>query len=137
MCFIVKIHIIYCVPVQIFCFVNFFFRNVSQNSLNHSDCRIFKSRISPEQIDEIASFLYVDTDSQDTISQERTDGTNWFFTCWYNFTQKWVWSWSKMSMVRNGCGQSGDGTLKLTVFEEWTDGVDELIFYMLIHDRKN
>ena len=42
-----------------------------------------------------------------------------------------------MSMVRNGCGQSGDGTLKLTVFEEWTDGVDELIFYMLIHDHKN
>ena len=59
-----------------------------------------------------------------------------FFACWYNFTQKWVWSWSKMSMVKNGYGQSGDGTQKLTVFEEWTDGIDKLIFCMLC-DHKN
>ena len=25
-------------------------------------------------------------------------------------------------MVKNECGQSGDGTLKLNVSEEWTDG---------------
>ena len=42
-----------------------------------------------------------------------------------------------MSMVKNGRGQSGDETLKLTVFEEWTDGIDKLIFCMLIHDHKN
>ena len=42
-----------------------------------------------------------------------------------------------MSMAKNGCDQSGDGTLKLTVFEEWADGVDKLMFYMLIHDHKN
>ena len=29
-----------------------------------SDCRIFKSTISPEQINEIVSFLHVDTNSQ-------------------------------------------------------------------------
>ena len=28
------------------------------------------------------------------------------------------------SMVKNGCGQSGDGTLKLTVSEEWTDRIN-------------
>ena len=33
-----------------------------------------------------------------------------------------------MNMVKNGYGQSGDGTLKLTVFEEWTDGIDKLDF---------
>ena len=27
-----------------------------------------------------------------------------------------------VGMVKNECGQSGDGTLKLTVSEEWTDG---------------
>ena len=27
-------------------------------------------------------------------------------------------------MVKNGCGQSCDGTLKLTVSEEWTDGIN-------------
>ena len=31
-------------------------------------------------------------------------------------------------MAKNGYGQSGDGTLKLTVFEEWTDGIDKLDF---------
>ena len=28
------------------------------------------------------------------------------------------------SMVKNGCGQSGDGTLKLTVYEEWINGIN-------------
>ena len=27
-------------------------------------------------------------------------------------------------MVKNGCSQFGDGALKLTVFEEWTDGIN-------------
>ena len=38
---------------------------------------------------------------------------------------------------QKGCGQSGGGTLKLTVFEEWTDGIYKLIFCMLIYDHKN
>ena len=72
-----------------------------------------------------------------TVSQERTDGTNWFFACWYNFTQ--IKRWLKIfgvSVVKTGCGQSGHGTLKLTVFEEWTDGIYKVIFYMLIHDHQ-
>ena len=32
-------------------------RDVGQSALSHSDCKIFKSAISPEQIDEAASFL--------------------------------------------------------------------------------
>ena len=31
------------------------------------------------------------------------------------------WKW--VSLVKNWCGQSGDGTLKLTVSEDWTDGI--------------
>ena len=30
-----------------------------------------------------------------------------------------------VGLVKNGCGQSGDGTLKLTVSEEWTDGITD------------
>ena len=43
----------------------------------------------------------------------------------YKFTQ--IKSWLNIfwvSMVKNGCGQSRDRTLKLTVFEEWSDGVN-------------
>ena len=35
--------------------------------------------------------------------------------------------WSKVievGMIKNGCGQSGDETLKLTVSEEWADGIN-------------
>ena len=28
-----------------------------------------------------------------------------------------------VGMIKNGCSQSGDGTLKLTVSEEWTGGI--------------
>ena len=38
--------------------------DVGQNALSQSDCRIFKSTIFPEQIDEKPYFLYVDTNSQ-------------------------------------------------------------------------
>ena len=31
-----------------------------------------------------------------------------------------------MGMVQSGCGQSGDGTLKLTVSAEWIDGINWL-----------
>ena len=33
------------------------------------------------------------------------------------------WAWSK-----NGCGQSGHGTLTLTVFQESTDGVNWFLY---------
>ena len=32
-----------------------------------------------------------------------------------------------VGMVKNGCGQSCYGTLKLTVSEEWTDGINEFL----------
>ena len=30
----------------------------------------------------------------------------------------------RVDIVKNKCDQSGDGTLKLTVSEEWTDGIN-------------
>ena len=39
------------------------------------------------------------------VSQERNDGTKWFFAYWYNFTQRKVdwtflgWTWSKMGVA--------------------------------------
>ena len=33
-----------------------------------------------------------------------------------------------VGMVKNGCGQSGNGTLKLTVSKEWTDGVTHFLY---------
>ena len=37
-------------------------------------------------------------------------------------------------MVKNACSQSCDGTLKLTVSEEWTDGINLFFacWYMMI-----
>ena len=37
-----------------------------------------------------------------------------------------------VSMVRNGCGQFGHGTLKLTVSKPRMNGWNELIFCMLV-----
>ena len=34
------------------------------------------------------------------------------------------WKFFGVGMVKNGCGQSSDGSLKLSVFEEWTDGIN-------------
>ena len=65
-----------------------------------SDSRIFKSTISPEQIDETASFL----------------------ACWCKITK--IKCWLKvfwLSIVKNGYGQSGLWTLKLTISQGWTD----------------
>ena len=52
-----------------------------------------------------------------------TNGINLFFACWYNF-MKINLKVLGVGMVKNGCGQSCDGTLKLTVSEEWTDGIN-------------
>ena len=32
-----------------------------------------------------------------------------------------------VGMVKNGCGQSCNGTLKLTVSEEWTDQITDFL----------
>ena len=59
-----------------------------------------------------------------TLSEEWTNGINWFLACSCRFIT--VKSWSKIywvGMVKNGCGQSGLGTLKLTVSQNWTDEV--------------
>ena len=69
------------------------------------------------------------------VSQEWTNGINWFFSCWYHFTQTKRWSKIfRVSMFKNECGQSGDRTLKLTVSEEWTRW-NKPMFCMLIHDN--
>ena len=39
------------------------------------------------------------------------------------------WKIFGVSMVKNGCGQFGDGTLNLTVSEEWTDGIKWFFAY--------
>ena len=62
------------------------------------------------------------------VSQEWTDGINWFSACWYKFTQiKILLDIFELGMVKNGCSQSVDGTLKLTVFEEWTDRITDFM----------
>ena len=44
---------------------------------------------------------------------------DWIFVCWYRFTK--TKSWSKnvwVGIIKNGCGQSSYGTLKLTVSQK-------------------
>ena len=51
-----------------------------------------------------------------TISEKWADGIIDYFECWCRFTKNK--SWSKMfwvSIFKNGCGQSGHGTLKLPI----------------------
>ena len=94
-------------------------------------------------------FLYVDTNSQKLkfenflaeskmglanlvsellyclyLKNEQMESTG-FFSWWYKSTQ--IKRWLKIlgvSSVKNGFGQSGDGTLKLTVLVEWTDEIN-------------
>ena len=33
----------------------------------------------------------------------------------------------RLGMVKNGCGQSGKGTIKLTISEEWTDEMADFL----------
>ena len=47
-----------------------------------------------------------------------------FFACWHKFTKI-----IGVNIVKNGCGQSCDSTLKLTVSEEWTNGVNWFFAY--------
>ena len=54
---------------------------------------------------------------------ELTNGINLFFACWSNFI-KINWTVLEVGMVKTGCCQSCDGTLKLNLSEEWTDGIN-------------
>ena len=82
---------------------------IDQNALSHSDCRIFKSTISPEKINETALF----------------------FAWWSKFTK--IKSWSKIfwfDMVKNGCGQSRLWTPRLIVSQERTEGTNYFFFLL-------
>ena len=95
-----KVYIICYIPVKI----AYFEKDMGQNALGKSDCRLFKSNISLEQNDEIGWFyacsysdskigcisksqewvwLFKSWDS--VVSQEWIDELSWFFACWYNF----------------------------------------------------
>ena len=77
-------------------------RDTGQNALSQSDGWVFKIN-SPEQIDESASF----------------------FACWCKFTKiKRELKIFGLVVVRNGCGQSGLWALKVTVTQEWTNGIN-------------
>ena len=78
-------------------------RDIGQNTLSQSDCRISKSSISSEQFDETISFL----------------------AWWYKFKKiKRSLKVFGFGMVKKGFDQSGLGTLKLTVSQEWSDGIN-------------
>ena len=77
---------------------------MGQNILSQSDCRIFQSTVSPEQISEIPDFMHVDTNLHKSWSE--------------NF-------W--MGMARNGCDQSDHRTLKLAVSQEWIDEITDFL----------
>ena len=90
---------------------------MGQNAFSQLDCRIFKSTISPEQIDQITwffiywyKFMKIKTFNQIflggygekwfdqfghvtqkcTVSQKLTDGINSIFTCWYKYRKTLV-----------------------------------------------
>ena len=59
------------------------------------------------------------------FNQSRINHWNGVIFCWYKFTQ--IKSWSEnvwVGMVKNRFGQSGYGTLKLAVSQEWIDGIN-------------
>ena len=140
--------------------------DIGQNTLSQSGCRIFKSSISQEQIDETASFLACSYKLKKikswlktfwlgmvknefdqsrvwtlklTVLQEWTDGINWFFACWYRFTK--IKSWSKIywvNMVKNGCGQSGLWSQDCEIdFISKMNRWNKLIFCMLVQIQEN
>ena len=63
-----------------------------------------------------------------TVSEQMNkwmDEINWLFACWYRFSK--IKSWSKIhwvGIVRDGCCQSAHGTLKFTLSQKWTDGIN-------------
>ena len=102
-CSIIKIRIICCVRSQIQYLGKSCLWDLHHSTVIPSDCRIFKSSIASEQINETASF----------------------FACWDKFTKlKDVENFFWLGMVKIWFGQSGLWTLKLTVSQKWTDVIN-------------
>ena len=102
-CSTMTVYIICCVPAQIVFWEKSFSWDIGPNAHSQADYRIFKSSVSPKQIDEAASFL----------------------ACWYKCTK--IKSWLKffyLDMFKNACCQSSLWTLKLMVSEEWADSIN-------------
>ena len=122
-CFIMKIYMICYVPVQIFSvWEKCCSWNIGQNALSHLDWQIDKNSLiffvcwckftkvkswlkgfwwGMVKIECGQSVLWT---LKLTVSQERADGTNWLFACWYNFTKNRYghgqkWAWSKMGVA--------------------------------------
>ena len=75
-CSVVNMYIICYVPAQV-PYLGKISWDMGQNVLSQSDCRIFLSTISPEQINEIAWFLHVDTNSHKLIVDQKISGLAW------------------------------------------------------------
>ena len=54
---------------------------------------------------------------------ELTNGINLFFAYWYNL-MKINLKVLGVDIIKSGCGQVCYGILKLTISEEWTDGIN-------------
>ena len=98
---------------------------ISQNSLSQSDRRISKWTILSwaNWLNSLIFSILIWPISSVDSKIELSNGINLFFACWYNF-MKINLKVLEVGMVKTGCGQSCDGTLKLTVSEQWTDGIN-------------
>ena len=99
--------------------------HISQNSLSQSDRRISKWTILSwaNWLNSLIFSILIWPISSVDSKIELSNGINLFFACWYNF-MKINLKVLEVGMVKTGCGQSCDGTLKLTVSEQWTDGIN-------------
>ena len=99
--------------------------HISQNSLSQSDRRISKWTILSwaNWLNSLIFSILIWPISSVDSKIELSNGINLFFACWYNF-MKINLKVLGVGMVKTGCGQSCDGTLKLTVSEQWTDGIN-------------
>ena len=116
----IRFFIVCCVPVQILCLENILFLIYRPKSLSQSDCRIFKSNISPEKIDETVSFL--------ACWYKFTIIKSWLKVFWLSIVKSWYdqsgfWT-LKLTVVKRWYGQSGFWILKLTASQEWSDGIN-------------
>ena len=95
------------------------------------DCRIFKSTMSPEQINKSWSKSFCLGIVKNGCGQSGfwalkliayekwTDGINWYRITKIKADQIFL----GVGMVKNGCGQSVHKTLKLAVSQKWTEGI--------------